>query len=62
MMNAIQCSSKEEQDKKLKELEAFVNGLVLSTGVITIAIFSKDYKTAAISATALFFCLKRNYG
>ncbi len=58
MMNAIQCSSKEEQDKKLKELEGFVNGLVLSTGVITIAIFSKDYKTAAISATALFFLLK----
>lgn len=58
LLNSIQCSSEEEYAEKQRELENFVNGMLFSAGVIAIAVFSKDWKSAGIQATAAYFLIK----
>ncbi|MCB1110737.1 MAG: hypothetical protein KDK64_07110 [Chlamydiia bacterium] len=52
LLHSIHCSSIQEEQEKFKELMSFVNSLMHAAGVLTVAVFSRDYKNAAFSAVA----------
>lgn len=58
LLHAIRCSSTDEAGEKLKEVTRLADQFTLSTGLIGVAILSRDYKTALTIGTALYFLVK----
>lgn len=58
LLHSIHCKDYDEEQEKYRELLSHVNSIMHAAGVLAVAVFSRDYKSAAFSAATFVFLVQ----